>query len=68
MGSRLRPSSIGKADEGIVAEAEFEDIKLEDDDKASRRSILSKFGFGGRTGAPRKKEGEELRSFKPDDN
>jgi len=67
-GSRLRPSSIGKAEEDIVAEGDFEDIKLEDDEKASRRSILSRLGFAGRTGASRKREGEELRSFKPDDN
>jgi hypothetical protein len=53
-------------EEGDVAEASFEDVKLEDDNKASRRIILSKFGFGGRTGVSRKKEGEELQSFKPD--
>ena len=68
MGSRFRPTSIAKVQEGVVSEAPFEDVKLEDDEKVSRRTILSKFGFGGRASASRKKEGEELQSFPLEDN
>jgi hypothetical protein len=61
--SRLRGSVYPKVEEGIVSEALFEDVKLEDDDKASKRTILSRFGFGQRTNVPKRKDGEELQSF-----
>jgi len=56
--------SIPKLEEGKVSEAPFEDIKLEDDEKTSRRTILSRFGFGQRAVPMKKKDGEELQSFK----
>lgn len=63
-GSRLRVSSIPKVEEGLAVEAPFEDVKLEEDDRSSRKTILSRFGFGQRGNAGRKKEGgEELQSF-----
>jgi hypothetical protein len=52
-----------------VAEAPFEDIKLEDEDKTSRKTILSRFGFGQKVSSPTKKRdggGEELQSLKID--
>ena len=49
---------------GIVSEARFEDVKLEDDDRTSRRTILSRFGFGQRTNLAKRRDGEELQSFK----
>jgi hypothetical protein len=64
-GSRLRLSSIPKVDEGGSNEAPFEDVKLEDDDKAAKKTILSRFGFGTRA-QPKRREGEELQSFKLD--
>jgi hypothetical protein len=63
MGSKLRVSSIPKVEEGIVTEAPFEDVKLDDDDKASKRTILSRFGFGQRN-VLKRKDGEELQSLK----
>jgi len=63
--SRLRVSSIPKVDEGHAPEAPFEDVKLEEDDRATRKTILSRFGFGTRT-VPKKREGEELQSIKMD--
>lgn len=64
MGSKLR-SSIPKVEEQSLSEAPFEDIKLEDEDKTSRRTILSRFGFGQRGAAlaAKRREGEELQSF-----
>lgn len=47
-----------------MGDAPFEDVKLDDDDKPSRRTILSRFGFGHRTNAGRKRDGEELQIFK----
>jgi len=63
--SRLRVSSIPKVDEGLASEAPFEDVKLEEDDRATRKTILSRFGFGTRM-VPKKREGEELQSIKMD--
>jgi hypothetical protein len=65
--SKLRVSSIPKVEEGIVSEAPFEDVKLEDEDKPSRRTILSRFGFGQRTNMLKKRDGEELQIFKTED-
>ena len=64
-GSRLRPS-VPKVEEQGMSEAVFEDVKLEDEDKTSRRTILSRFGFGQRTqvAGAKRREGEELQSFK----
>ena len=66
-GSKLRVSSIPKVEEAIVSEAIFEDVKLDDEDKTSRRTILSRFGFGQRTNMLKKRDGEELQSFKMED-
>ena len=63
-GSKLRVSNIPKVEEGGASEAPFEDVKLEDEDKPSRRTILSRFGFGQRTNMLKKRDGEELQSFK----
>lgn len=54
-------------EETAVAEAPFEDVKLEDEDKISRKTILSRFGFGQK-GLPTKKRegGEELQSLQRD--
>ena len=65
--SRLRVSSVPKVEEGGADDAPFEDIKLEDDDRSSRRTILNRFGFGQRATVQRKhKDGEELQSLKTD--
>jgi len=63
-GSKLRVSNIPKVEETAVAEAPFEDVRLEDEDKTSRKTILSRFGFGQK-GVPVKKRdgGEELQSL-----
>jgi hypothetical protein len=37
---------------------------LEDDDRTTRRTILNRLGFGLRTTAAKKKDGEELQSLK----
>jgi hypothetical protein len=63
-GSKLRACSIPKLEEGIIPETPFEDVKLDDDDKTSRRTILSRFGFGQRANMLKKRDGEELQSFK----
>jgi len=69
-GSKLRVLNIPKVEETVaVAEAPFEDIKLEDEDKTSRKTILSRFGFGQKGSFPTKKRdgaGEELQSLKID--
>jgi len=63
--SKLRVTSVPKLEEGVASEAPFEDVKLEDDEKASRRTILSRFGFGQRTANfGKRKEGEELQSLR----
>lgn len=64
-GSKLRVSNIPKVEETAVAEAPFEDVKLEDDDKTSRKTILSRFGFGQKGSPSKKRDGaEELQSLK----
>jgi hypothetical protein len=66
-GSRLNGTSIPKVDEGTGSDAVFEDVKLEDDEKIARRTLLNRFGFGQRCVATtRKKDGEELQCFKMD--
>ena len=65
--SKLRTSSvpnIPKVDETTITDAPFEDVKLDEDEHASRKTILSRFGFGTRTPLPKKREGEELQSIK----
>lgn len=66
--SRLRVSSIpGKVEERAPTDAPFEDIKLEDD-RPSRKNLLSRFGFGARV--PKRKDGvsgEELQNIEIDD-
>jgi len=65
--SRLRVSSIPKVEEGTGDDAPFEDVKLEEDDRSSKRTILSRFGFGQRVNVQRRpRDGEELQSFKTD--
>jgi len=46
-----------------MSEALFEDVNLGDDEKYSKRTILSRFGLGSRASAAKKKDGEELQSF-----
>jgi len=62
-------SSIpGKVEEGVPAEAPFEDIRLEDD-RPARKNLLSRFGFGARV--PKRREGggaEELQNIQIDES
>jgi len=64
--SRLRVSSIPKVDESTTDDTRFEDVKLEDDDKNSRRTILSRFGFRSGNAQRRHRDGEELQSLQWD--
>ena len=62
----LRVSSIPKVEENFALDATFEDVKLDDDDRNSRRTILNRLVFGQR-GLLKKKEGEELQNIKVND-
>jgi hypothetical protein len=64
--SRLRVSNIPRVEEG-VDDAPFEDVKLEEDDRNSKRTILSRFGFGQKGTMRKHRDGEELQSL-PRDN
>lgn len=47
-----------------MTEAPFEDVKLEDEEKTSRKTILSRFGFGQKGLPTKKRDGaEELQSL-----
>ena len=61
------PSSIRKGEEDGTAEAPFEDVKLDDDEKTTRRTILGRFGFGQRPNGLKRRDGEELQSLNVND-